>query len=228
MDCCEWLEEISRGLKELVEWADDVLARRDEAREELIRLSREIIRESGYVVTAVHRGDSGAVNNHLGRLKELFNMLMTKLNDVPELRHTGLIYNAESEYVEALVFYSIVMESRIPSKDELGSDPVPTLQGLLDVVGELKRYVLDLIKIGRLKEAEALASVAEGIYEALKPLDYPDALAPGIRRKVDVARMSTESLKSLLAEVSVRDALVKELRKTRDLLESVIKGEDQR
>ncbi len=220
------LKTISCNLRELVRWADDVLAKRDDAREELIRIARNIIRESGYVVTAVHRRDGNAAADHLSKLKELFRSLMMRLRDVPELRHTGLVYNAESEYVEAVVFYTIIMESRMPSKDELGSDPVPTLQGLLDVVGELKRYALDLIKSGELAEAEALASIAEDIYEALKPLDYPDALAPGIRRKVDVARMSTESLKSLLADIKAREDLARELGKAEELLRKSIRKLD--
>jgi len=43
--------------------------------------------------------------------------------------------------------------TKVPSFKELGVDPVPYLQGLADVVGELRRHALDSVAKENLEEA---------------------------------------------------------------------------
>ena len=101
----------------------------------------------------------------------------------------------------------------LPSISDLGVDPVPYVQGLLDLVGELKRRILDLVRDDKYDEAYTLFKVAEAIYESVRTLDYPDPILPGVRRKTDVARTVTESLRTLLTDLESRRRLMESLRK---------------
>ncbi|MEM4888550.1 MAG: haloacid dehalogenase, partial [Thermosphaera sp.] len=72
------------------------------------------------------------------------------------------------------------------------------LQGLGDVVGELRRHVVDLLDEAKVEEASNFLKVMELIYENLKRLDYPDAITPGLRHKVDVAARLIEDTRVLI------------------------------
>ncbi|MCE4629562.1 MAG: hypothetical protein F7C82_04710 [Desulfurococcales archaeon] len=112
-----------------------------------------------------------------------------------------------SEYVEAIVLYDIVTGKDIPGYEELGIPPTPYLQGLGDVVGELRRLVLEEIRRGSYDKAWEYFEVMEAIYLALRSLDLPEALAPGVRHKADVARRLTDDTKAFLIDLSSRERL---------------------
>lgn len=201
-------QDIIEAIWSNVQEADEVLRKRDEVREHVIRISRDIIRESGYVITSLHSEKISEATQHLEKMNELFKEFSSILRNFPELRFTGLVFNAEAEYVEARVLYDIAVHSRVPSIAELGTDPVSYLQGLLDVVGELKRLTLESVSKNDFNTAMNYFKIAEGIYEAIRPLDYPEALLPGVRRKTDVARAVVESLRSLLTDLRFRKELL--------------------
>ena len=57
---------------------------------------------------------------------------------------------------------------------------------------------------GRLAEAEKLLDLMEAMYYELRALEYPDALMPGVKHKVDVARRLIDDTKSLLLSLKAR------------------------
>jgi len=178
-------------------FVDDVLGVKDSVREEVIRLSREIIRFSGEAVRMIHLGRLGDARDNLSSAGERVRSLVSRLRDHPDLFYSGLVYNCLSEYVEAYVFYSLVVESRMPSLKELGVPYIPYLQGLGDVIGELRRYIIDLLNREEYEKARVYLDVMETIYQWLRKLNYPDALMPGVRHKVDVGRRLIEDTKVL-------------------------------
>ncbi len=216
----KFTQSIIEAIWSNVREADEVLRRRDEVREHIIRISRDIIRESGYVITSLHNGKINEATQHLEKMNELFKEFSSILKNFPELRFTGLVFNAEAEYVEARILYDIAVRSEVPSIAELGTDPVSYLQGLLDVVGELKRLTLESVGRNDFDTAVNYFRVAEGIYEAIRPLDYPEALLPGVRRKTDVARAVVESLRSLLTDLRFRKELLDALEFCRESIRS--------
>ncbi|MEM1878528.1 MAG: haloacid dehalogenase [Desulfurococcaceae archaeon] len=190
--------EISKELAKEIESIDAVLREKDNVREEVIKLSREIVRISGQVVSLTHRNDYSTAREYINTLVNTVNKLKNLVENHPEIKYSGLVYGCLSEYVEARVFYSIVTENRIPGLDELGVTVVPYLQGLGDVIGELRRLVIRLLDVLEIEKAEKYLEVMETIFEKLKVLDYPDALVPGLRHKVDVASRLIEDTRVLI------------------------------
>ncbi|MCD6324022.1 MAG: haloacid dehalogenase [Desulfurococcales archaeon] len=211
-----------QGVKEIIrnsiEEVVKALDLKDKVREEIIKSGRDVVRESGYVITSLHSGNIEEANKHLEIMRDIFVRVWEVSGEFPELRYSGLMNNIASEYVEAVLFYGLVTDGRLPSLKELGVTPVQYVQGLLDVVGELKRYVLDKLRNGELNEAEAFFKVAEAIYESTKALDFPEPVLPGVRRKVDVARSVVESMRALLTDLRSRSELVRAIEEAKRIL----------
>ncbi len=198
---------LSERLSEIVDQCSRYLSERDEARDKALKKSRDIIREAGRIVTLVVSGELKKAGERLADLEKVVRDYLEELKPYPELYYTGSTYNAVSEYVEAAVFYHLVAEGRLPGPEDLSVPPVPYLQGLGDVVGELRRLALDLLRRGRLGDAWTMLEYMEDIYMALRGLDYPDSLLPGLRRKTDVARRLVDETKALLLDIAVREEL---------------------
>lgn len=190
-----------------VEKARMFLSERDEVREKAIKASRDVIKYSGRMITEIQKGDLSKAEEYLTQLEESTERFLELIRPYPELYYSGMAYNALSEYVEAIVLYDIVTGRDIPGYEELGIPPTPYLQGLGDVVGELRRLVLEEIRRGSYDKAWAYFEVMEAIYLALRSLDLPEALAPGVRHKADVARRLTDDTKAFLIDLSSRERL---------------------
>jgi len=208
-------EGLHSSIVRVVKEIDKFLKVKDEVREYMIKHSRDIIKEAGCVVIDIHRGDMDSASKRLVKLREYVREFLGKLKDHPELLYSGTVYGALSEYVEAEVFYSIINSMSIIDHKSIGVHPVPYMQGLLDVVGELKRYIINLVRSKDLTKAWRLFRIAEVIYESCRGLDYPEALVPGLRRKVDIARNVIESLRVFLTDIETRLELIESINKLR-------------
>jgi len=190
----------------------------DNVRNEALKDARDIIRVSGWVVTLVNNMRMEEAKKQLVELRALVKKFIEKVKDYPELLYSGFSNNALSEYVEAEVLFRLISGFEIPSFKELGVPPVPYLQGLGDVVGELRRILLEHLRRGEREKPWMLLSMMEAIYEQLSSLDYPDAITPGLRHKTDVARRLVDETKAFLIDMESRFSLEDRLRETTNLL----------
>ena len=203
--------ELAERLSEIVGQCSRYLSERDEARERALKKSRDIIREAGRLVTLIVSGDAEKAGRTLPRLEAMVREYLEALKPYPELYYSGSTYNAVSEYVEAAILYRLVSGEALPGPEDLSVPPVPYLQGLGDVVGELRRLALDMLRRGDLEGAWRMLEYMEDIYLALRSLDYPDSLLPGVRRKTDIARRLVDETKALLLDVAVREELSRKI-----------------
>ena len=188
-----------------------ILDKLDSSRNEALKVSREVIRASGWAITSLLSGDAERYREHMKACEENLRRLLSLVEGWPQLRFSGFVYNAEMEYVEAVLLGKILFGEQIVGPEELGVHVVPFLQGLSDVVGELRRHVLELLRKGEYGEAIRFVGVMEEIYLALRSLDYPEAIVPGLRHKVDVARRLVDSTKALAIDLESRHRLIEML-----------------
>ncbi len=198
------LSYLSRRTRDIITRIDSVLAKREEIRDSLIKSGRDIIRLSGWAINAIHRGMLSEATKYIDEMDKKVTTFIDMANSDVFLRESGFVYNVLSEYVEAKVFYELVVKGILPSHDDLGVSEIPYLQGLGDVLGELRRLALDFLRVGKVKLAEKILEVMEVMYYEMRALEYPDALMPGVRHKVDVARRLIDDTKSLLLSVKTR------------------------
>jgi len=200
---------VEEKLSKDIDLIDSILNKKDRVREEAIRLSREILRASAEAVRLIHLGLYDKALSKVNEARDRVRLLKSLLNDHPDLFYSGLVYNCLSEFVEAVVVYSLIVDKTMPEFRELDVPYVPFLQGLGDSIGELRRHVIELLRSEKYDEAGIYLDVMETIYQFLRKLNYPDALIPGIRHKVDVARRLIEDTKTLYLEITINTKLYK-------------------
>ncbi|MEO2241013.1 MAG: hypothetical protein ABGY09_02970 [Euryarchaeota archaeon] len=205
------MTELDR-LRDVVEAIRDELDALDEARDEAQVLLRDLHKLSSEAVYEIHRGDLETAREKLDEAARLVSRLHDLLGDFPELLRTGFAENHLQEYAEAEILYRIVKERRVPTPDEIHVSPRAYLLGLLDVVGELRRIVVDALREGELDRAEEFLGIMEEIYSLTMTFDYPRAVVPNLKRKQDVARSLLEKTRS---EVTIAGK-TEELRRTLD------------
>jgi translin len=90
--------------------------------------------------------------------------------------------------VEAHVVYAIVRGEALPLPAELYVTGSTYLRGLSEAATEMRRFVLDLMRQGKVLEAEPYLTHMDEIYSQLITIDFPDAITDGLRRHTDVLR----------------------------------------
>jgi len=165
---------------------------KDRAREEALRLSRDVIRLCSSSIRSMHRGDLDAAEKLMNEAAAGLGTIRSLLKDHQDVRYAGFVDGAEQEYAEARSVYSITTRHEILTPEEVGVELVNYLAGLGDTSGELRRYILDLIRNGRAEEGTYFLGMMEEIHYLLMLFDYPDAITRGLRRKSDLARSMLE------------------------------------
>ena len=182
------LNFIFNDIREQIE-QDDIL------REKIIKLSRQSIRKCSESIRATHRREVENSATLLTEVKDLINQINS---NIPESRlFENNASTAYQEFVEALLLHHFVFSKEelpiIPFKDVSPQiSYVAYLHGLCDLVGELRRYILDSIRLDEINEGERALNLMDEIFSQLVTLDYPNALVPGIRRKTDLIRSLLE------------------------------------
>ena len=193
-------------------WARTELDRKNAAREQALRWSRELIRACANSIRAIHRREFQHADQLLSEANALNEQICTVLADMGDLYWTGYVQDAQKELVEAHSTYALVKGDALPDPTTLGIAPAAFLNGLAEAVGELRRYLLDRLRRGEVDGCERLLGAMDDIYSLLVTLDYPDALTGGLRRTTDSTRGILEKTRGDLTLALRQEALVQALR----------------
>lgn len=168
-------------LADIVDQIRGELDRKDKRREEVFPISREIRRLSTKAVREIHNNDFAGAK---GLIDEAA-LLLSQLNsDDLEFR---FMQDSLQEYSEAAIVYALFNREDPPGFAELNVPPAHYALGLGDVVGELRRCILDAIRTERYDDVGYFLDLMDEISHEIASLDYPSAIIP-IRRKQDIAR----------------------------------------
>ncbi|MCX8205941.1 MAG: hypothetical protein N3H30_01800 [Candidatus Micrarchaeota archaeon] len=99
---------------------------------------------------------------------------------------------ALQEYAEAEILLAVMRGGELPARKSLGVGDAHYLLGLADVLGELRREIIEHMRKDDYATAVRMFSLMEGIYELLLPVRISNSILPGFRRKLDVARSMVE------------------------------------
>ena len=165
---------------------------RTAARDRALANARLLTRHCALAIRAVHRDEDAAMNENLTSASGLADSLRKELATFPDLYYAGYTQDALKEFAEANVTCALIKNQALPGPDDLQVEYFTYLNGLAEVVGELRRRCLDILRHGYSQEAESLLTHMDDIYEVLVTMDYPDAITNGLRRQTDVARSIIE------------------------------------
>ena len=165
---------------------------RTSMRDQALAQARQLTRACSLAIRAVHRDDQEAMDANLTEAHALADKLRNELGNYPDLFYAGYTQDALKEFVEANVTCALIQSQPLLTPEELGVDESTYLNGLAEVVGELRRRTLDILRHGYSQEAERLLNHMDEIYSVLVTMDYPDAITNGLRRQTDLARSIIE------------------------------------
>ena len=186
------------------------------AREVGIKNSRQAIRLSANAIRSIHRGEFDAADDLMGQAASLLNEARTQLAAHPDILYAGFHGDATKEYAEARLTAAIIAGNEVPTPNDLEVEWAPYLNGLGEVVGELRRHLLDRLRAGAVDEAESILAKMSDVLDLLAGLDYPDGMTGGLRRTTDVARALIERSRADLTTTVVQERLIREIRNERD------------
>ena len=185
------------------------LANLHDSREYLLKNTRDVLNLCSQSIISAHKGELNVAKKKVSKANKLLEIHRKKANT--ELKR--YLVTPEQELVEASAFLAIVENKTIPSIDSLRVSSESYILGLMDLIGELKRYVFDNIRIGKSKEASRVFEIMEELYLYLYPFALYDKILKEARKKLDVDRKLIED---------VRSAITEEVRRT-DLIDSFSK-----
>jgi translin len=164
------------------------LRQRELRREDLYQRARRLRRLSQGTMTRLHA--QGSAPTDLAEIRRA----MADLADW--LRREGrgdepMALDAFQEAVEAVLLGAIAAGESLPGPADLGVDPEPYLLGLGDVVGDVRRRVLDRLAHDDLPGAEGDLELMERLTRGLLRFDTTRAIVQ-LKPKQDSARVLLE------------------------------------
>jgi translin len=182
----------SADLSEIGNRAIEQLTVRNRDREEGLSVSREVIRSSANAIRAVHRSDFDEARRLINSAKTRLEEAEHIRSDSPLIFNAGFMNDARKEFTEANITLAVISGEDIPTAEVLGIDPPAYLNGMAEVIGELRRYILDSLRRDNVDRCEELMEVMDEIYGVLVTVDFPEALTSGLRHTTDAMRAVLE------------------------------------
>ena len=185
------------------------LEKTNSKREFLIKNNRETVILCSQAIISIHKNDLNTAKKKIAKAKSE----LTKLKQKTSGNLVRYIITPEQEFVEAASLLAVIEGKEIPSVKSLNVSDESYILGLLDCIGELKRQVIDKIRVGDSKRATQLFDVMENLYLLLYPFASYDKIVKETRRKLDVNRMLVEETRSVLTEEIRRQELINAINK---------------
>ncbi len=171
---------------------------------------------------------AGPERSAVDQARELLERVTAAAREVASFRETqpavyyaGYVEDAQKEDVEASSVLAIAQGKVPPGPDELGVGPAPYLNGLADVAGELRRYILDSLRRDDFTRCEELLGYT---LNSIHNLRFLLQLMEDIRSAIDEGKFA-EFRQSFIAGFEVRDHEVR-MRNREARLENVRRRKD--
>ncbi|MCG3221913.1 MAG: haloacid dehalogenase [Candidatus Heimdallarchaeota archaeon] len=177
----------------------------DSIREEIIKLSRKVVRNSGQSIENFHNTNFEQSKEKLLVAKNSLSEVNNYLKKDATLQQIGIVGVAMQEYTEAKLLYELIINKKFLSFEEIGINEQSYILGIADLIGELRRYVLEKLVEGQIDDAKKFYEIMKKLYGSFLQIDYGKNLIPEFRRKKDTARVLVErTLSDLFVAVQGR------------------------
>ncbi len=207
-------------LKKVLSKIDKELEERRAIKDELYDGMRKAIRLSKKAIFLIHKRKVEEAKKLLDEACQLF----TKLDKIPmmhkQLVYAGIVDAAFQEYAEANIFLKLLKDAEFIAPEDIGVPSTSYLLGLADVIGELRRKVLDSLREGNIKNAEKSLKSMELIYGELMVMDEALRSVSEFRHKSDVARKIVEATRGDVTIEVRRSSLENSIQKLEETLKT--------
>jgi len=141
----------------------------------LVRRTVPVIREeypeAKIVIPCVSGIWQKEAKEYLFKAQGLIDEAEKSISTCSEMKNSGLLWNAQKEFVEGSIVLALITKQELPDPGELNVDYSAYLNGLGEAVGELRRYILDSLRKGHESRGEELLQNMDDIYDVLVTFD---------------------------------------------------------
>ncbi|MFA6328673.1 MAG: hypothetical protein WCY41_04475 [Candidatus Micrarchaeia archaeon] len=174
------------------------LSRREREQDRILGSTREIVRHCANGIKMLHAGEMKPAKAEIAAARRK----ISPFSKTKQFEY--LLEQPYQEIAEATLLLAAVEQKPLPGWKGLGMPFEPYLLGLCDLVGELRREMLECLKRGDKGQAARYFELMSGIYDELSPIRFSNSLLPNFRKKQDVARMQVEQARSELVRATSR------------------------
>ena len=185
-------QDFKPDLAAIAEAANASFTETHHVREQALRLSRQIIRNSANSIRATHRGEFDGARTLLSEVSRLAKEARDVLEGHPNVYYAGYMEDAIKEYAEASTTLSFAEGIPLSGPQKLGVSAAAYLNGLAEACGELRRFILDSLRRNDISRCEELLGIMDEVYTILVSMDFPEAVTRGLRRSTDMVRGTLE------------------------------------
>jgi len=183
----------------------------DQVREKVLPLSRNAVRKCSESIKMTHKKEFAKAKALIDEAHKIITSAVSEMPASDFVSKSKTMDIAYQELAEAANVLSLIEFGEYTPPEEYHIPSRSYLNGLADVIGELRRASLDYLRQDDVNKAEKLLSTMEDVLEGLQSFDYPNALIPDLRRKCDVGRSIVERTRGDLTRAVGQSRLVKEL-----------------
>lgn len=177
---------LSVVIQEVVKEIDQL----DKQREELIQVTRKLNRISGKAIAMIVK--SKPIDDHVKEANGHMERIVSLMKNLGELTSWSTASAGVEEFVEMRALLAIVNRSNIPTPNELQVPPWTWILGVADVIGELRRMILNHLIDKDYEEVRYLLGSMQMLYEEFAGLDFSKSITGALRKKIDVSRALIE------------------------------------
>ncbi|MHA1124949.1 MAG: hypothetical protein ACTSO7_05175 [Candidatus Heimdallarchaeota archaeon] len=164
------------------------LEEEDKVRDVLLSTQRKTIRICSEAIKSIHRKEFEESDKKIKEAADNIKNMLRMVKGIATLECWRGLTDASQELGEAIIFGSIVRNDVIPSVEECEITWNSYMLAHCDVIGELRRYLLDSLKNRDFVNAQRAFEYMEYLYSELMTVDYTKMLVGPLRSKLDVGR----------------------------------------
>jgi translin len=164
----------------------------DKARDDLMSLSRTILKCSGQSIENFHRKQLDKAKSKIEEAEGALKIVNELQKNQQENYRIGIVSAAMQEYAEAKLLNELFIVGKIPNYEKINVTEAAYLLGVADLIGELRRYILEKLVEGEIEEARKYYETMKELYATFMQVECGKNLVSDFRRKKDIARILVE------------------------------------
>ncbi len=195
----------------LVKDSYEFLRKQEDAKYELLKDISVVLKKCRQSVKASYAQDFKAAKKLLDEVQREIGRIVKTASKKGVYNTWPPIVQTYQELLEAVFIYWFASGKEYRLR--VRPPPASILYAASDLIGELKRVMMEKLRRGQLDEAEETYSMMTQLYENISTIALGDAVLPGFKRKIDVNRASVESAFTILNEELRRKAFLSSMEK---------------
>lgn len=203
--------DLNTRINLLVRSSHKFLRRQEDAKYELLRRISDVMKKCRQSVKASYAQDFTASRRLLESIQRDIMKIVRIASEEGVYNTWPPIIQTYQEFLEAVFIYWFTSGKEYRLRIE--PPPASILYAVSDLIGELKRVMMDHLRKGELKKAEETYGRMVQLYENVSTIALGDSVLPGFKRKIDVNRASVESAFTILSEELRRKAFLSSMEK---------------